>query len=460
MRPRLFTWLVSSVAVGISAAAAAPPTTAEPAPSPKSLTLASTGPTLVVGNGALLESIDPGTGRVVASIKPVDVADLTWKRLDRRGGFLLAEGWSELRKGPIPYFERGIVLFNDAGAVLWSRTQAFPLNGFASTLFLGDDGSVGLDGHDGPGIILVDGTKVETPTVPVGAVVGGVAPLARRGEDGVGSWFYVAKRQEQKASELLASDRKAIEQKLVISPAVDRDKQRASLVIELAVNLGAEDERYRRPVKTVARLRLPEKCQGTTDLQPTLAPDIYVLRCNPWQDDRDRRPQFFTVNLKKRKLAPIQPPRTDDQHIFVGASVDADGTVLASVSSGCSTELFAASPGKKWREIPFKQEWGASMGPTPIAGSLAMQGVAWPVYNHNCGWAPGTKKPDVLPGTWTYFRRPDGPWLALPYRVAAPLSADRNWAVSFDGTAMVRLDREQRVVLPNALGREPYAWLP
>ena len=105
-----------------------------PAPSAKSLTLASTGPTLVVGNGALIESIDPASGRVVARIKPVDVADLTWKRLDRRGRFLLAEGWSGLRKGPIPYFDRGLVLFDDTGAVLWARTQAFPLNGFTKTL--------------------------------------------------------------------------------------------------------------------------------------------------------------------------------------------------------------------------------------------------------------------------------------------------------------------------------------
>src|SRR5688572_6031628 len=101
MRPRLFTFvvLVSSVAVGMPEAVAAPPTIANPqtpAPSAKSLALAATGPTLVIGNGALIESIDPGTGRVVASIKPVDVADLTWKRFDRRGRYLLAEGWSEL----------------------------------------------------------------------------------------------------------------------------------------------------------------------------------------------------------------------------------------------------------------------------------------------------------------------------------------------------------------------------
>src|SRR5688500_8043306 len=115
MRPRRFTSVVVfSVAVGISVAVAAP--------TAKSLTLASTGPTLVVGNGVMLESIDPASGRVVASIKPIDVADLTWKRLDRRGRFLLAEGWSELRKGPIPYFERGLVLFDDTGAVLWART--------------------------------------------------------------------------------------------------------------------------------------------------------------------------------------------------------------------------------------------------------------------------------------------------------------------------------------------------
>lgn len=135
MRPRLFTLVaVNSVAAGLSAAVAEPPTTATPrmtAPTAKSLALAASGPTLVVGNGALIESIDPASGRVVASIKPVDVADLTWKRLDRRGRFLLAEGWSELRKGPIPYFERGLVLFDDKGAVLWARTQAFPLNGFA-----------------------------------------------------------------------------------------------------------------------------------------------------------------------------------------------------------------------------------------------------------------------------------------------------------------------------------------
>jgi hypothetical protein len=341
MRLRLFTCVAVSAGISVAVAAPAP----MPAPSAKSLTLASSGPTLVVGNGALIESIDPASGRVVASIKPVDVADLTWKRFARRGRFLLAEGWSELRKGPIPYFERGLVLFDDTGAVLWARTLAFPLNGFARTPFLGDDGSVGLDGHDGPAIILADGTRVETPTVPVGPVVGGIAPLARRGEDGVGSWFYVANRRSVDPPDLIPSQRKAIERNLVISAAVDnhRDQPRASLLIELAVDPGFEDERHRRPVKTLARLALPASCQGTTQLQPTLAPDIHVLRCVPWHDDRPGRPQYFTVNLKKRKLAPIRPPLADAQTVVVGASVDADGTVFASVSSsGCSTNLFAA----------------------------------------------------------------------------------------------------------------------
>jgi hypothetical protein len=78
---------------------------------------------------------------------------------------------------------------------------------------------------------------------------------------------------------------------------------------------------------------------------------------------------------------------------------------------------------------------------------------------HNCGWAGGTK-PTVLPGSWTYVRRPDGTWLALPYRVDSPVSADRTSALNYDRTAAVRLDRDQQVALPSPLSREPYAWLP
>ncbi len=454
MRPRLLLFV---------ALASVAPTEARPrvpAPGAPSLTRASPGPTLVVGNGPRIESIDPTTGRVTATLEPFDVADLRWKRLDRRGRYLLAEGWSELRTGPVPYFERGIVLLDDTGAVLWTLAQAFPLNGFARTLFLGEDGSVGLDAHDGPGIILVDGTKVETPAVPVGAVVGGVAPLAQRGEDGIRWWVHVARRVWERDAEMTRARRKAIEQHLVVSSDVEpRDgTRRAAVAIELAVDLGTEDDMDGRSVKTLARIPLPDACQSSPWLYPTLAPERYVLRCDSDPGQRPSSVRYFAVNTKGRTVAPIRPPLRDDRTVVVGASIAADGTVLAAVSSGCTSDLFAAPPGKGWRQVPFEQVWGIATAPAPIAGSIAMHGVdVFP--RHGCGGAGGTA-PAVPPADWTYVRRRDGSWLALPYRIAPDASPDGTLAITADRTAVVRIDREQRIALPRPLQDEPYAWIP
>jgi hypothetical protein len=456
--------------VAVVEEATPPAAPASPAPSTSptrststSLVLSSTEPTLVVGNGARIESVDPATGRVLASIEPLDVADLRWKRFLRRGRFLLAEGWSDIREGPVPYFDRGLVLLDETGAVRWTHSQAFPRNGFATTLYLGDDGSVGLDGHEGPGIILVDGTKVETPAVPAGPVVNGIAPLSDRGEESVPLWFYVAEQLTAATKDLTASARNAIEQGLVTEVSVGNDKgsRRASIFIELAPEPASEDAMYRRTVKTVARVPLPHDCQQNTWLQPTLARDTYVLRCTSWKDYRIGPPHYFTLNLRTRRLAPVRPPRGDNESRVVGVTVDADNTVIAAVSSGCDTTLHAAVPGKRWRRLSFQPMWGSPFAPTAFSHSIMLQPTDFPsAGNHGCIWSAETR-PTVQPSAMTYLRRPDGTWLALPYRLGSTVSANRSWAVTSDGTAVARLDREERVVLPERADRlGPSAWLP
>ena len=425
-------------------------------------------PTLIVAEGARLESVDPQTGNVLGSIAPVTIPGFTWNRFLRRGRFLLADGQTPWVTAPVRHSVRGLVLIDGTGSVLWADTHVETLNRASRAVFLDEGGSVAFDSIDGSMLVLRDGTRLEVDGTPAGPVVSGtpgLLPVRKFWEDVVDHWLTIGPGGAMCAGDgKLPADRA---RRLPLRPTPGEDGRLALLQV---VDPAPESEMDEVAVKTVARLPAPPRCRGLLQSTwPTMSPRHWILVCEPETDDEGRslRPgAMYVVDVARRQLHRVQPPTSDvsDQPRGfrrpddVDATVLPDGTMLASVWNNCTTNVLLSKPGGGWKGAGVHPPFGPQFAPALVCGRLTLQPTLLPP-NMGCSGA--------RPGPAAYVRRPNGSWLELPYKVAAHRAENCSpdgEVVAFiaDGAlTTARLDRPEQTSVHTGLTNDaPMAWLP
>ena len=415
------------------------------------------GPTLVVGAGARIESIDPDSGQVLGSIAPIAVANFKWTRFLRRGSFLLAEGENGWVMAPVYHTIRGLALLDDTGRVRWIETHALT-NRASRAVYLDDQGNVAFDCIDKPALIKSDGTKVELGAPPAGPLLHGppdVLPLRTLTSEKVSSWFGLPEDQAPPA---------AILRQFALVPELDEREIALVQVIEAT----PEDPIHASDVKTVGRMSLPPVCRRARQLwEPTMSPRHWILDCAPWGKDGDALPsRLLVLDVRARQLRRIAPPPSDQSGIprahrlpdHIRATVAVDGTVVASIWNSCITRVYVSKAGGGWKASAVAPSFGPEFAPEPVCGHLTLQSTGGTPGITGCG---GTDPP----GPAAYVRRPDGSWMPLPYALPewGSCSPDSQVVAFVAGDALTtaRIDREERKVVRAGVDKTaPIAWLP
>jgi hypothetical protein len=433
----------------------------------KPLTLAPGGATLVVGDGARIESIDPETAAVVATIEPVRLPGFVWERFLKRGRFLLAEGRGETAPGPVPYYLRGLALIDDAGRVLWTKTQPMMQNRVSHQIFLDEEGSVAFDSLAGSGLIARDGSVLDTASVPAGPVLHGTRnflPLRHGCAPEASSWLRLDTMQS------FDSPPDSLVDALPLHAIVEDER----IAFVATVDPYPENDFFRFAARTVAHVPFPPGCRGQdrTVVATTLSPRHEVLEC--WNDERSieatgpATPALFDVDARSRTVRPIRVPASDPSgvapearmHDIVSATVRADGAMVATVWNTCTSTVYVSAPSAAWKKIPWAPLFGPPVDPVPVCGHLTLQPTAMP-SNMGCGQSAGA----VNPADVTYVEQPDGTWRTLPFEIGAAraqdCSADSAFVAFVHGDLTVaRFDSDGRQVIRAAPAKSAFAWLP
>jgi hypothetical protein len=353
------------------------------------------------------------------------------------------------------------VLLDDTGRVRWIETHALPRS-VSRAVFIDDQGNVAFDRVDRPLLIKPDGTRVEIGQPPAGPVVHGTVdllPLRAPGANKIEGWFSLS------TSVRIDTPPDDVVRNMQLGLSVDRRR----IDVVRKIDVAPEDSAYTPVFKTVGSIPSPAACRGAQqDAWPTPSPRHWILRCWSGRVDRDERehgPSLFLVDVEARRLKRITPPATDQSDLArdrripdsVHATVAADGTIVATVWNQCSTMLYTAAPGGRWKATDFSPTIGPLWPMGPVCGHVTM--------------AQGYQQSNVIcpsaPVTGTYVRRPDGAWLWVPYHFAAwqsgSCSSDRTVAAFVVDGALVtaRLDRAERKRVQRDVGKDlPLAWLP
>ncbi len=434
-----------------------------PAPKPPAtvvLPLRTGGPSLVVGAGARIDSVDPESGQLIGSIAPIAVPNFTWTRFLRRGHFLLAEGENGWVLAPVFHTIRGLALLDDTGRVRWTETHAVT-NRASKAVYLDDQGNVAFDCIDKPALIKPDGTKTEIGAPPAGPLLHGppnLLPLRTLTSEKVTSWLGLYDRKEPPET---------IVRQFSLRPDLD-DKEIALVQV---IDPAPEDSTHTSEVKTVARMPLPPVCRRARQWSsPTMSPRHWIIDCAPWAADGDTTlaSTMFVLDVRARRIRRLAPPPSDQSGIprahrrpdEVHANVAADGTIVASVWNGCITKVYVSTAGGGWRTSNIAPPFGPPFAPEPVCGHLTLQSTGMLPQNMGCGGSGP-------PGPVAFVRRPDGSWMPLPYALRAPqsgsCSADSEVVafVAGDSLTTARIDRDARNVVRGGVnGGAPLAWLP
>ena len=424
------------------------------------LPLRTGGPSLVVGAGARIDSVDPENGQVLGSIAPIAVPNFTWTRFLRRGRFLLAEGDNGWVMAPVFHTIRGLALLDETGRVRWTETHALT-NRASKAVYLDDQGNVAFDCIDKPALIKSDGTRVEIGAPPAGPFLHGppdLLPLRTLTSEKVSSWLGL-------------SDTKTPPEAIVRQFSMRPDVDEREIALVQVIDPAPEDSNYTSEVKTVARMPLPPVCRRARQwASPTMSPRHWIIDCVPWGDDGDTTlaSTVFVLDLRTRRMRRLAPPPSDQSGIprahrlpdDIHATVAADGTVVASVWNSCTTQVYVSTPGGGWKRSDVAPPFGPEFAPEPVCGHLTLQSIGLGPGIMGCGGS-GPQ------GPVTYVRRPDGSWLTLPYALSAPQSGScsrDSEVVAFvagDSLTTARIDRDARKVVRTGVGKTaPIAWLP
>ena len=424
-------------------------------------------PTLIVAEGARLDSVDPDTGKVLGSLTPITVQGFTWTRFLRQGRFLLADGQSPWVTTPVHHSVRGLVLIDDTGRVRWIDTHVESLNRASHAVFLDGEGNVAFDSMDGPTLVLRDGKRVEIGGMPAGPLLHGrldMLPVRSLGAGTIDHWLTVVPDGTVYGDGKLPAD---MARRLPLRLTADDERW---LGLVQSIDPAPEEQMYELEVKTIARLPLPPACRNTLKgVWPTMSARHWMLGCEPEPDEEGRTSRpigTFVVDVVRRRVRRLRPPVSDMSELprefrrpdDVSATVLPDGTILASVWNHCTTDIVLSKPGGGWKSAGVQPPFGPQFATEMVCGGLTLQPTLLPP-NMGCG---GDRK-----GPAAYVRRADGSWGELPYKVAAPRAAacspDGDVVASVvDGTlTTTRLDRpEQRSIRAGLNKDAPVAWLP
>jgi len=222
----------------------------------------------------------------------------------------------------------------------------------------------------------------------------------------------------------------------------------------------------------VAHMPLPPVCRRARQWSfPTMSPRHWIIDCAPWAADGETTlpSTMFVLDLKARRLRRLAPPPSDQSDFprahrlpdEIHAMVAANGTIVASVSNHCVTQVYVSTPRGGWKRSDVAPPFGPAFEPEPVCGHLILRSTGGVPWTGGCGGSLDSS------GPLTYVRRADGSWLKLPYVLPEPLASNCSSDsqvmafVAGDALTTARIDRDARKVVRAGVDKAaPVAWLP
>ena len=385
---------------------------------------------IVVGVSNRIEWLDPNDGQAIHKKTPIPLPSFGWMRLIHQGEFVLAEGVTR------DFQTRGLALLRRNGQVLWTRTHAWNYgNGLSHHIFLGVDGTAAFHTQEGGTVVSPAGAETSTGRlVPMGPPTHGKVPLqtlARLSDDGPPAkpkWLALDRGSiDDRAPDLTADEVVVLPQeewtRIRLVRALKTHAQQPLQLLDL------------RPIalESIASLPLPRPCEGFW-LERTGSPRYFRGGCSG-----SRRHEALLLDVKAKRLVRMKiPDENQAPPEGVSANVDREGTVFATVATGCSASLYSASRSLKWTKVrDFERDVPLEI--YPVCNHLTLRPQLHPSNFPIC---VGSHEKD---NGWItiYVQQQDGTWLPLPYDVF-----NLQGGCSPDGHSVVMgLEKKTKIVL-------------